>query len=83
MGNDQDDVIVIPSLTLRTRILNQNRQFVGSIMISATSDEDMARAEQQVTQILRLRHKLTEDQDNDFTNEFAIADTAIQDEFSQ
>ncbi len=27
--------------------------------------------------------KQSQEQDNDFTNEFAIADTAIQDEFSQ
>ena len=67
MGTDQDDVLIVPSLTLRTRVLNQNRQYVGSIMIGATSDDDLAQAEAEVVQILRQRHKLTEDQDNDFT----------------
>jgi len=67
MGTDQDDVLLIPSLTLRTRVLNQSRQYVGSIMISATSEQDLAQAEQEVTQILRQRHKLTDDQENDFT----------------
>ena len=33
MGTDQDDALLVPSLTLRTRVLNQNRQFVGSIMV--------------------------------------------------
>ena len=67
MGTDQDDVLIVPSLTLRTRVLNQNRQYVGSIMIGATSDDDLAQAEAEVIQILRQRHKLSEDQDNDFT----------------
>jgi putative ABC transport system permease protein len=67
MGNDQDDIILVPSLTLRTRVLNQNRQFVGSIMVGATSEDDLFLAEQEVTQLLRQRHKLTDDQDNDFT----------------
>lgn len=67
MGTDQDDIILVPSLTLRTRVLNQNRQFVGSIMVGATSEDDLFLAEQEVTQLLRQRHKLTDDQDNDFT----------------
>lgn len=67
MGTDQDDLILVPSLTLRTRVLNQNRQFVGSIMVGATSEDDLFLAEQEVTQLLRQRHKLTDDQDNDFT----------------
>ena len=67
MGTDQDDVLIVPSLTLRTRVLNQNRQYVGSIMVSATSDDDLPQAEQEVSQILRQRHKLSDDQDNDFT----------------
>jgi putative ABC transport system permease protein len=67
MGTDQDDVLIVPSLTLRTRVLNQNRQYVGSIMIGATSDDDLAQAEAEVIQILRQRHKLSEEQDNDFT----------------
>jgi putative ABC transport system permease protein len=67
MGTDQDDIILVPSLTLRTRVLNQNRQFVGSIMVGATSEDDLFLAEQEVTQLLRQRHKLSDDQDNDFT----------------
>jgi putative ABC transport system permease protein len=67
MGTDQDDAVIIPSLTLRTRILNQSRQYVGSIMIGATSEEDVAQAEQEVIRILRQRHKLADDQENDFT----------------
>ena len=66
MGNDQDDVMMVPLLTLRTRILNQSRQYVGSILISATSEADLPLAEQQVTQLLRQRHRLSDEQDNDF-----------------
>jgi putative ABC transport system permease protein len=67
MGSDQDDLVLVPSLTLRTRVLNQNRQFVGSIMVGATSEDDLQLAESEVVQLLRQRHKLTDDQDNDFT----------------
>ena len=67
MGSDQDDIVLIPHLTLRTRILNQSRQHVGSIMVSATSDDDLGEAERETIQILRQRHKLADDQDNDFT----------------
>jgi putative ABC transport system permease protein len=67
MGTDQDDLVLIPSTTLRTRVLNQNRQYVNTIMVSATSEEDLGDAERQVVQILRQRHKLTDEQENDFT----------------
>ncbi|MBL8633145.1 MAG: ABC transporter permease [Myxococcales bacterium] len=67
MGSDQDDVLIMPSLTLRTRVLNQNRQYVSTIMVSATSEDDLAAAESEVVSILRQRHKLTDDQENDFT----------------
>ncbi|MCS6914276.1 MAG: ABC transporter permease [Myxococcales bacterium] len=67
MGTDQDDVVIVPALTLRTRLLNQSRQHVGTIVIAATSEQDLPLAEQQVVQVLRMRHKLADDQDNDFT----------------
>ena len=67
MGSDQDDIVLIPHLTLRTRVLNQSRQHVGSIMVAATSDGDLAAAEREVGVILRQRHKLAEEQENDFT----------------
>ena len=67
MGTDQDDMLIVPSLTLRTRILNQNRQHVSTIMVSATSEADLFVAEREVMQILRQRHHLADDQDNDFT----------------
>jgi putative ABC transport system permease protein len=67
MGSDQDDILIMPSLTLRTRVLNQNRQFVSTIMVAATSEDDLAAAESEVVSILRQRHKLTDEQENDFT----------------
>jgi len=67
MGTDQDDMLLVPSLTMRTRVLNQNRQHVSTIMVAATSEADLDEAEREVGQILRQRHRLTDDQDNDFT----------------
>jgi putative ABC transport system permease protein len=67
MGSDQDDILILPSLTLRTRVLNQNRQTVSTIMVAATSEDDLAQAESEVVSILRQRHKLTDEQENDFS----------------
>jgi putative ABC transport system permease protein len=36
-------------------------------MVAATSEDDLAQAESEVVSILRQRHKLTDDQENDFT----------------
>ena len=63
----QDDILILPSVTLRTRVLNQNRQYVSTIMVAATSEDDLAQAESEVVSILRQRHKLSDDQENDFT----------------
>lgn len=66
-GTDQDDVLLLPQLTLRTRVLNQSRQYIGSILVGAFSDQELYKSQQEITQILRQRHRLTDEQDDDFT----------------
>ncbi len=65
MGQDQDDLIVAPFPTVQRKLTNQN--FVGSILASASSSDKVDLAKQQVTNLLRTRHKLADWQDNDFT----------------
>jgi putative ABC transport system permease protein len=66
-GQDQDDVIYVPLTTGQRLLFGQ--QFPGmvrSISVQATGPETMKAAEDQITQLLRQRHRLRAAQDNDF-----------------
>jgi putative ABC transport system permease protein len=70
MGQDQDDVILMPISTARNRVLGgtQARQrTVGSIFIKVREGADMAEAESQIRTLLRQRHRVQQGQDDDFT----------------
>jgi putative ABC transport system permease protein len=68
LGNNQDDVIFIPISTMANRIIGRTSPFgteVTFISVSAQNEGKMAAAKTQITNLLRLRHKIvTED---DFT----------------
>ncbi|MBK1878698.1 ABC transporter permease [Pelagicoccus mobilis] len=64
-GRDQDDVILIPITTAMFR-LSGGRKWVNDIYASAISTDTAEAAEEQVTEILRRKHKLVDGQDNDF-----------------
>jgi putative ABC transport system permease protein len=69
MGQDQDDVILIPLGTARGRILGQAQgrlRTVGHISVKMADGSDMKAAEGQVRELLRQRHRLQPDQDDDF-----------------
>ena len=75
-GNDQDDVVFIPFTTAERKIVGT--KFLGSIgagYLSAESPEQMAQVVDEVQRVLRQRHKLRPDQDDDFTvrNQIDIA----------
>ena len=66
-GQDQDDVIYVPLTTGQRLLFGQ--QFPGmvrSISVQATGPETMKTAEEEITQLLRQRHRLRANQDNDF-----------------
>ena len=68
-GQDQDDVILIPLSTAKKKVLGvsaANARSVGSISIKIRADEDMGDAENQIRGLLRQRHKLLPQQDDDF-----------------
>ncbi len=80
-GRDQDDTIIIPLSTAQRKVFGV--PFAGSvrsIMVKAASPEAMPLVEKSVTALLRQRHRLREDQDNDFyiRNLAAAADTAAE-----
>jgi len=76
MGQDQDDIIIAPFATVQRKL--QGIDFVGAIIMSAVTKQLIPDAQQQVTDLLRARHRLAEWQDNDFTirNQSDIASAA-------
>jgi len=64
MGQDQDDVIVAPYQTVRKKIMGTTA--VGAILASAASDDLVSRAQEELTALLRQRHKIGRGQDDDF-----------------
>ena len=78
-GRDQDDSALIPITTGQRKLFGG--QFPGTvryILVQAKSAQVMPEAEQEITQTLRIRHRLSEEQENDFTvrNLAAVAQTA-------
>jgi len=68
MGQDQDDIIYVPVNTAQRNLFG--RHFPGtvrSIMVKARSSEDLNRAETQIRQLLRQRHRIGPNQEEDFT----------------
>ena len=67
-GQDQDDTIFIPVTTAQKKLFGT--AFPGMIRVisvKARSTEDLARAEREITELLRQRHKLGPKQENDFS----------------
>ncbi len=63
-GQNQDDIVIIPYTTLMKRILN--RYWLSYIFVSAVSQAKIYAAQQEITELLRQRHKIQASQDNDF-----------------
>ncbi|MBI4811476.1 MAG: ABC transporter permease [Ignavibacteriales bacterium] len=65
MGSDQDDIVVIPYTSLQKRLAGHIRSW--GFIVSAVSKNKIAEAQQQITDLLRARHKLSPGDENDFT----------------
>jgi putative ABC transport system permease protein len=64
-GTDQDDVIVVPYTTARSRLSGWAR--VGQILVSTYAPTDIPAATEEIRSILRESHRLGDDDDDDFT----------------
>jgi putative ABC transport system permease protein len=67
-GQDQDDIVYVPLKTGQRLLFGQ--QFPGMvrlISVQATDADTLKLAEEQITQLLRQRHRIRASQDNDFT----------------
>jgi putative ABC transport system permease protein len=65
-GRDQDDVIMTPYTTVQKKF-QKGVMYVQSGIVGAVSARATYAAQEQITELLRQRHKLTALQDNDFT----------------
>jgi putative ABC transport system permease protein len=63
-GADQDDLVVAPYETVRKKIMGTTA--VGQILVSAASDELVTRAQEELSALLRQRHRITKTADDDF-----------------
>jgi putative ABC transport system permease protein len=80
-GRDQDDTIIIPLTTAQRQVYGS--QFPGSVrmmMVQTTTQEIMPEVEKSMTALLRQRHRIRENMDNDFfmRNLTAAADSAAE-----
>jgi putative ABC transport system permease protein len=67
-GHDYDDAVFIPVSTFISKIQGGLQQFVGgSIYVAAVSADATERAEQQIEGLLRERHRIRKEEDEDFT----------------
>jgi putative ABC transport system permease protein len=63
-GQDQDDTVIVPYTAAQKKMLSIT--YINQIMVSAVSPSATYTAESQITDLLRQRHKLGANQDNDF-----------------
>lgn len=76
MGTDQDDVVLVPYTTARTRLSGNAR--IAQILASTYSPNDIPAATDEIRTIMRESHKLATGDEDDFSirNQDEIAETA-------
>ena len=70
MGQDQDDVIVVPLSTYRNRIQGMSAgriKRVGAISVKVRDGQSMQDASDKIRELLRQRHRLQSGADDDFS----------------
>ncbi len=67
MGQDYDDAVYVPYPTFGAKIQGGLKNYInGMLMVGATSSDDTARAESQITNLLRDRHHISAGDDDFF-----------------
>ena len=63
-GGDQDDIVLVPYTTAQRRLLGIT--YLNNVMVSAVSERAVPEAVQQITELLRQRHRIRPGMDDDF-----------------
>ena len=63
-GADQDDTVMVPYTTMQKRLMRIT--YVQTILVKAISAERVQEAQEQITALLRQRHRIGPDRDDDF-----------------
>jgi putative ABC transport system permease protein len=63
-GTDQDDIVMIPYTTMQKRIMGVT--YVQGIAVRAVSADKVKQAQTEIAALLRQRHRLPPDRDDDF-----------------
>lgn len=66
VGNDQDDLVLLPYTTVRKRLHGSEFDNVGAIMVTARSMKVMPSAQLEIDQILAERHRIQAGQPRDY-----------------
>jgi len=67
-GQDNDDALFVPETTFQSFIQGGTEKHIqGTILVSATSGEATGRAQRQITEVLRARHHLRNNKEDDFS----------------
>jgi putative ABC transport system permease protein len=69
-GQNQDDVVFVPLSTAKVRLMGSgsqvNREALAYILVKVVSDEATSAATEAIEMLLRQRHRLGADRENDF-----------------
>jgi putative ABC transport system permease protein len=63
-GTDQDDTVMIPYTTMQKRLMRIT--WLQSIVVKAVNAERVPEAQEQITSLLRQRHRIGPDREDDF-----------------
>ncbi|HWF19590.1 MAG TPA: ABC transporter permease [Verrucomicrobiae bacterium] len=64
MGSDQDDTVIVPYSSAMKRLFGATN--IRGIMVQAESSQSMASVTNEITELLRQRHKIAPGHDDDF-----------------
>lgn len=68
MGMDQDDIILIPITTAQKKLFGTDFPgMIKRINVKAVNSESLSLAEEQIEELLKARHHIGKNQENDFT----------------
>jgi len=86
LGQDQDDIVIVPLSTFRNRLQGMSGgrlKRIGSVSVKVLEGQSMKAAEDNIRELLRQRHRLQPGQDDDFSIRNLTEMLAAQEESSR